>query len=384
VKEVMMSRITAKDLGELTQSGTGAGRVLSVYLDVDQSKAANLNRRFEQAFESRIQLIGRKFEEEYEQADFMRCVDDVRKLLSQYEPHARSLVIFARSTGPMWFREVSVDVGTEVHWGVSPYLHPLVEALDEFEPYIVALTDRAHARIFTVRLGTIEKQAEIYALGTVRHLKTSGMDHLYSQSHIQRKADENILAHLKRVVEVLEHVRNVNATARIVLAGNAEAMSELFRLMPKTLRGRVAGSAVMPGNAKQGEILESTVALARRAERVQELEKVDRLLTSSAKSDKAVVTFPLTLQAFNEDRVRELVYAEGFAAAGGVCETCHVLFPSDNINCEICGMPVKSADDLIENSIAAALAVGAAVEQVRGPAAEKLRNAGGIGAFLRF
>src|SRR6476660_8976521 len=89
-KEVTMSRITAKDLGELRESGTGAGRVLSVYLDVDQSKAANLNRRFENAFESRIQLIGRRFEEECEQSDFTRCVEDVRKLLLTYEPHARS------------------------------------------------------------------------------------------------------------------------------------------------------------------------------------------------------------------------------------------------------------------------------------------------------
>src|SRR5437773_9528202 len=109
-----MSRITAKDLGELRESRTGAGRVLSVYLDVDQSNAANLNRRFVGAFESRIQLIGRRFEEEYEQSDFTRCVDDIRKLLSTYEPHRRSLVIFARSTGPIWFREVNVDVGTDI------------------------------------------------------------------------------------------------------------------------------------------------------------------------------------------------------------------------------------------------------------------------------
>jgi peptide subunit release factor 1 (eRF1) len=215
-------------------------------------------------------------------------------------------------------------------------------------------------------------------------LKASGTDHLYSQSHIQRKADENVLAHLKRVVEVIGHLGTVNPTARVVLAGNAQAVSELFRLMPKTFRGRIAGSAVMRGNASEQEILESTLALARRAERVQELEKVDRLLTAAAKADKAVVTVPRTLQAFNEDRVRELVYAEGFSAAGGVCETCDVMFASDDVNCEICGIPVKSADDLVENTVAVALTAGAAVEQVRGPAAEKLRNAGGIGAFLRF
>ena len=140
----------------------------------------------------------------------------------------------------------------------------------------------------------------------------------------------------------------------------------------------------MPANAPDAEILESTLVLAGRAERVQELEKVERLLTAAEKHDKAVVSFPRTLQAFNEDRVRELVYAEGFSAAGGVCENCHVMFPSDDMNCEVCGMPLKSADDLIENTISAALAAGAGIEQLRGPAAEKLRTAGGIGAFLRF
>ncbi len=379
-----MSGITAKDLGDLREARASAGRVLSIYLDVDQSKAANLSRGFESAFESRIQLIARGFEEEYEQADFLHCVEDVRKLLSSYEPHTHSLVVFASSTGPIWFREVNVEVGTEVHWGAAPYLHPLVEVLDEFETYIVVVADRAHSRVFTVRLGTIEKQAEIHALGTVRHLKTSGTDHLYSQSHIQRKADGNVLSHFKRVVEVLDHVANLNPVSRLVLAGNAEATSELFRLLPKSFRGRVAGSAMISGNAAEREILGATLALASRAERLQEMEKVERLMTSAAKGDKAVVTFPETLNAFNEDRVRELVYAEGFSAAGGICKGCQVMFPSDDVNCEICGMPVKPADDLIENAIGVALADGAVVEQLRGPAAVKLRAVGGIGAFLRF
>jgi peptide chain release factor subunit 1 len=380
-----MSMITAKDLGDLREAKAGAGRVLSVYLDVDQSKAANLNWKFEAAFESRIQLIGRRFEEEYEDSDFLRCVADVRKLLRFYEPHGRSLVVFARSTGPVWFREVNVEVGTEVHWGAAPYLHPLVEALDEFEPYVVVLADRAHSRVFTVHLGTIVKQAEIHALGAVRHVKSSGTDHLYSQSHSERRAAANIVSHFKRVIEVLEHVENLKSTtARFILAGNAEAISELFRLLPKPMRSRVAGSAVMAANAPEGEILEGTLALARRAERAQELEKVERLLTSAAKGDRAIVTIPFTLQALNEDRVRELVYAEGFSATGGVCENCRMLFPSDDMNCEVCDTPVTPADDLIEDTISAALAAGAAVEQLRGTAADELRAAGGMGAFLRF
>lgn len=379
-----MSRITVKDLGDLQESKTGAGRVLSVYLDVDQAKVANLNRGFEAAFESRIQVIGRAFEEEYEQSDFGRCLADVRKLLSSYEPHGQSLVIFAKSTGPVWFREVNVSIGTEVRWGAAPYLHPLIEALDEFQTYMAVVTDRSHSRVFTVKLGTLEKQAEIHALGLVRHLKTAGTDHLYSQSHNQRKADENSLSHLKRVVEIIDHVANLNPFARLVLAGNAEATSELFSLLPKALRGRVCGFTMMSASAPEKEVFERTVGSVRRAERDQETAKVERLVTSAAKAEKAVLGVAETLNAFNQRRVRELVYAEGFSAIGGICERCQVMFPSDDVNCDICGMPVKPADDLIESAVGVALDEGAAVEQLRGPAAERLRAIGGIGAFLRF
>jgi hypothetical protein len=379
-----MSKITSKDLGDLQVSSAGEGRVLSVYLDVDQSKAANLNRGFERAFESKIKTISRRFEEEYEESDFARCVQDLRKLLSAHEPRARGLVAFVRSAGPVWFRDVNVGLATEVYWGPSPYLHPLIEVLDEFEPYVVVVADRAHSRVFMVRLGSIEMKAEIQAFGFVHHLMSAGTDHLYSQSHLQRKADEHVLAQLKRVIQVVEHVISANPGSRLILAGNAGATSELFRLLPKSMRKRVAGSAVISAAAPEKEILERTLALAGRAERVQEWEKVERLVTSAAKNGKAVVTLAETLKAFNEHRVSEFVYAEGFSAEGGMCEGCRRLFPSDDVTCNICGAPVKPAEDLIETMTGAVLAEGASVEQVRATAAERLREAGGVGAFLRF
>ena len=60
------------------------------------------------------------------------------------------------------------------------------------------------------------------------------------------------------------------------------------------------------------------------------------------------------------------------------------MFPSPTMNCEFCGLPVKLADDLIDAAIGLALAEGSRIEQLRGTGAEKLRAAGGIGAFLRF
>jgi peptide subunit release factor 1 (eRF1) len=355
-----------------------------VYLDIDQSKAANINRGFETAFESRIKEISRTFEEEYEQQDFDACAAKVRRLLSSYEPRALGLVCFVRSTGSIWFRELNVPVETEVRWGQTAHVQQFVEALDEFETYAVAVVDRSHGRVFTVKLGEIELRAEIHAMHGVGHIKTTGADHLYSQSHFQRKADEHTLSQLKRVAEVLEDLNRFHPFERVVLIGSTEATSALFRLLHKSMRGRAIASGVLSANASESQILQEVLFLARKAERSQELAKAQRLITAAAKDQKAVAALADTIQALNGKRVRELVYSAGFTATGGRCEPCEAIFVSDMANCEFCGLPVKPIDDLVEAAIDSALAKGAGVEQLRGEAAEKLRSAGGIGAFLRF
>src|SRR5947207_6464434 len=131
--------ISKTDLAPITEYKTAVGRVLSVYLDVDQAHAENLNRKFEAAFESKIKELGRSFEEEYEQRDFEACVSEVRKVLKASEPRARGLVIFARSTGSIWMRELNVPVATELFWSATAHVQTFLEELDEFETYGVVL-----------------------------------------------------------------------------------------------------------------------------------------------------------------------------------------------------------------------------------------------------
>jgi peptide chain release factor subunit 1 len=376
--------ISKTDLDNLNEYRCAPGQVLSVYLDTDQSTAANRNRGFEVAFEAEVKAIQKGFGKDCEDRAFNGAVSRVRDLLATYKPGTHGLVIFARSDGPLWFRGLNVPIATEVRWGQTVYLQQFLEVLDEFQPYGVVLVDKSRGRIFTVALGQIERHGDIYALRGVRHVKTTGTDHLYSQSHFQCAADEYELSYLKRVVEVLEHVANTRRFDRLILAGANETTSNLFHVLPKSLRARVVSSAVLSANAPERDILNLVLALADKAERQQEMEKAEKLITSAAKGNRAVTTVPDTLQALNEKRVRELVYAEGFAVAGGICEGCQAVFPSDTMNCDLCGLPVKSTGDLLEFVVAAALAEGSTIEQLRGEAAEKLRGRGGIGAFLRF
>jgi peptide subunit release factor 1 (eRF1) len=369
--------ITKSDLEVLNGYKTETGRVLSVYLDVDQSRAANLNRKFELAFEAKVKEMGKS------EQDFQECADEARKIIAAYHPRGRGLVLFTRSTGSVWMRELNVPVATEIYWGTSAHVKEFVEALACFDTYGVVLTDRSRSRIFTVKLGTITRHADIHAMSGTRHLKTAGTDHLYSQSHLQRKADEHVLSHLKRVVEVLEHVSHVNVFDRLILAGASAATSELFKLLPKSMRAKVVASITLATTASESQILEEILFIARKAEEKRDIDKAEMLITASAKGHNAVKQLSDTLQALNEKRVRELVYAHGFKASGGICDDCHAVFPNDTANCDFCGRPLKPSDDLVETAIGMAIAEGAAVEQFRGEAAETFKKAGGIGAFLR-
>ena len=122
--------ITKAELEVLNEYKAGAGRVLSIYLDVDQSNNANLNRKFEVAFEARVKGIGRSFEEEYEQRDFEESVAEARKVVAAYEPRARGLVMFTRSTGSIWMRELNVPVTTEIFWGAAAHVKQFLVALE--------------------------------------------------------------------------------------------------------------------------------------------------------------------------------------------------------------------------------------------------------------
>src|SRR5262245_2300213 len=272
--------ISKMDLAPMNEYKAEVGRVLSVYLDVDQSIASNLNRRFEAAFQAKVNGLAHTFEEEYERRDFETCVAEVRKALECYEPRGRGLVMFARSAGSMWMRELNVPVTTEIFWGAAPHIQQFLEALDEFETYGVVLSDRCHSRIFTAKLGVLEKFADIHALRTVGHVKTTGTDHFYSQSHLQRKADEHALSHLKHVVELLEHLSKIHPFDRLVLAGATDTTSELFRLLPKIMRNKVIASATLPVKAAESRILEEVFLLGRKAERACEVQKVEALITA--------------------------------------------------------------------------------------------------------
>jgi peptide subunit release factor 1 (eRF1) len=377
--------ITRDDLeGLARREARPESPVLSVYLDTDQSRAANINRGFEAELKARLRQIEQQLDGE-ELKEFGADAGRIIRFIEDYREPKRGLVIFCDASEDFfWMRALNVRVRSGVWWGEMPYLRPLFETIDEYERYGLVLTDRAHARLFTIFLGEIEEHKEAFAEAEVTRIKAPGTERARSQMNLQRKADEHARWHLKRVAEMAARLAQSHAFDRLILAGPVEATTELYGLLSKRLRARVARRLSLPVEASEQRVLEETLKVEEEIARGREAQLVEELITAASKRERAVLGIDATLLALQEGRIWQLIYADGFAPHGGECTGCGTLVAEEQDACAYCGAKARAVADLIERAAERVFDLGGKVEDVRGPAAARLQEAGSVGAFLHF
>ncbi|HEX4997959.1 MAG TPA: hypothetical protein VFY29_07025 [Terriglobia bacterium] len=378
--------MTQSDLTLLfSRNHGGQPSVLSVYLDVDQSKQVNLHRRFEDTFKKMALKARKAISDRPERDRFTDAAQHIQEFLEVYWPERKSLAAFYDATdGFFWLKELDFSVPDQARWGSEAFLQPLIAGLDQLENYGVALIDRASWRLFVVLLGRIrEIRRHEIPTGSVRHIKTAGTDHSESSSGIQRKADNQIRRHLAGLAKEMDNLAKTEKLRRFILAGTPEITAEFRGLLPTRLRSLVMGEVVLAGGATPAEVLAATRPVADKYEHDTEVEKVNKLVTTAAKKGKAVVGLTNTLKAVNADRVWELLYCDGIIARGYECRECASLFSTRPTRCAYCGARLEPVGNIIERAVEHAMRRHARIEVVTGPANETLKEAGGVGAFLK-
>jgi len=376
--------ITPSDVDMLAERKALPGSpVLSVYLDLDQSKAVNLNRGFETALENMLRAVEAGLQPRQLES-FDADAGAARRYVSDLEPGAQGLILFSdASENFFWAREVKVDLRNRARWNDTPYLAPLLEIIDDHERYGVVLLDKEHARLFTVFIGEIEEHHDAIAPAPVRRYKASGTDHILSESRFQNKADAHVHWHAKHVAELLDKLVDQYSFDRLLLGGPVEATSELQHLLSKRVRNRVVERLSIPVKANAQEVLKAALDAEERVERRLEAQIVEQLIVGDAHHPSAL-GLDAAVRALCEQKVCRLIYADGFTPAGGQCSNCGMLFTRTAGSCDYCGSPVKAADDFLESMVEKVLAQNGKVERVSGDAATRLKHAGSIGAVLRF
>ena len=377
--------ISYDDVRELQQYlSSPDSLVLSLYVNIDQSNAANLNRGFETAVENFFrQMLETQIATDNNRPKFEAETDRVLRFLRNYTPKGKGLVIFSDSSHDFWWqRDLQVSVPTEARWSSRPWVRPLFEVIEDHDRFIVVLMDKQRARILSVDAEGMQQQAEILSDVPNKH-STTGSDHIMSQGQMERDHTKHIKWHAKHVADELAVIVERKKLSRIVIGGPVEATSLFTNELPKRLQQMIIGSVAVPLDANYERLVSEIRAIQQKSEHEDEARMVEAMITGAMKNDRAVIGLSDTLLAIQEQRVYCLVVAKDYHVEGKECESCHVLLEAGVEACLFCGGKALPVPDLINRASHRVLDQAGKVQMVAGAAADKMAGIG-IGAILRF
>ena len=302
----------------------------------------------------------------------------VAGLLTDLKPTGPGLLLFSsEEAGRLeeWFLPSPVQDHVRVGPGLD--VLPLMDALDEHEPVVVAFVEKERSRIVLVGAGRV-MDAEHEAANVPGRSKAGG----WAATRHQRHAEAHWEHHLRDSAEDLRLFLGEHPSNRVVLGGPTEALGFFRNHLHSDVAGRVVGELHIDAHATDAAIAAQVLPLAEAAEREGESKLVDELITRAEKNAGAVAGLGAALHALNDHNVDVLVLDPEVPQPARYCPACDLLWGQESITCPRCDgatTAVEGRQELPRHVLRQQLRL----ELVHGAPAEKLRGHGGAGAILR-
>jgi len=371
--------ISRKELERLAALRSDEG-VLSVYLKMDPQLRYDPNQAAAK-FKGALKRFQHTTADENLASVAEREKDRVLRFLEQGPPRGRGLAIFSSEPSDIW-EVVPLDVMLPTYVSVDTTTNTalLMQVLDEYPRFVVAVVQRDHAAIYTSQQEVAAEEADIESIVPGRHDQGG-----WAQARFQRHIEFHVERHLKKVVDEIEELFYDRPFNRLVVGGSEEAVNEFIEMLPEPLSRRVVGTfSVDLKHQTEEEVLDQARRVLREEERRSEKELIERIVSSAESGGRGIVGIEPTISAVREGRVHILAIAEGATAEGWECHSCDY-FTSETLDrCPLCSSDGKAIPDVIERVAEKAYGTGARVEIVFGEAREWLLARGGLGAVLRY
>lgn len=312
---------------------------------------------------------------------------DLERLTDPTAPgRGRALFVALGEDEPTRFA-CQMPLPNRVVYGEDPFIHPLLELLDEGQATGVVIASEAEVVIWEWRLGELEQLEQLIASESLEapH-ERSGPVSAASERRSTTPAREQRQARERDRVQQL--MRNAAAEAarqasergweRILISGGERLTDLVATELENGAFALVRDRRNLIGRSRaqlEAEVTEVLVAdhREREARLVQEL-------AEAAGAGKATLGLSDVLGALNEGRVRHLIYDPHVRYTGSVGSDGR-LYPAGEMPPG--GAQTAEETRLTERLVERALATDARVSPVEG-AAERLAEAEGIGALLRW
>jgi Bacterial archaeo-eukaryotic release factor family 10 len=380
----MARTVTWDELRDLAGFEAENGFAISVYLDLDPRlvpTSGDAQTRLNSLLDGAAKENGGRGRElTHQQRLALR--DDLDRIRRYFEAEferngAHGLAIFCAGLDNVWrplpLTEVVPD-GIKV--GQLLYLAPLVPLVGRGEGALVLVVSREQGRFYRLAAGRLEDIADRFDEQPRRHDQGG-----WAQARLQRRADELVHDHLKRVADELDRFVRRLRKPQVVVITNEETRSEFVELLSRDARGTIAGVAHAEAHSHPRELLAVAAPVLERWQAEKETEVVDRWRDELGRNGRATSGWEATLEAASDARVALLLFREGANHHARRCPACGRL-SVDGSKCPLDGTQLDESKDGLDLAVHQTLAHGGRVWAVRHR--DDLDAGGGIGALLRF
>ena len=365
--------------------------VLSVYVDARpgtlRTASIDIENRITE-LERRIVGDGSQERSRAIREGIARLEAEIDRLTNPEEP-GRGRIMFAAMTDG-WLRRVSTQLPlpNRVVLDRGPFIHPLLELLDEGAPAGVVLASRTEARLLEWRLAELiplhDMQAEVPG---PRHERSGPVGSRPASRHgtptgEQRNARERDLASrfFERVATAASRLARERGWDRILVSDGEQHTDSLVAALPPALRATALRDHRLLVRLDLATVEAIVTERVRAAHAELENQLIGRVRELAHGAGAAALGLSEVVGALNQARVAHLVYDPFFRYRGSVAGD-GTLYAED----ETALTPAATADPrLTERIVERALETGARVSPVEGAAADGLAEADGIAAVLRW
>ncbi|MCP2621635.1 hypothetical protein NLB33_02065 [Mycolicibacterium smegmatis] len=373
----VLERLDLDTIRELSQRTDRLG-VVSLYFNADptqnlQVQAIDLRNRY--------RLLQRRME-----ADGSQRYRDVAAALERRRPLIETLI-----TGVTSGRGRIMFIGLDGDWTVhfecmmpvtnrvvlddGPFIHPLVEVLDEGRPAGVVVISADDARLLEWRLGQLQEISRIaQPFGHAPHERAGQM-----REQRQARERDGMQRFVTQVTATATDLAEERGWERIVVSGGQRWTEPAKTRFGPPLRGKVLVDRGL-GGLDDAALTAAVTARLHRQHKYDEQQLLDYLCDAGGTGDVALGLSEVAA-ALNAGRVDHLVYDPAVRYVGSVGADGSLYADG-----EIAPHSHAATKDsrFTERLVDRALATGARISPVEGAAGAVLKDAAGVAAVLRW
>src|SRR3954454_25115032 len=359
VRSMQTNQLSPDTVRRLAELRPDAGKVVSIYLNLDPTEFASGPARAT-AINSLLDQAARTAREE--DPAVREDVERVRELFKTFDfQGAHGVAVFA--CGPEDLLEVIKlprTVENAVVIDESPYVEPLAD-VQAAAVYGVVLVNRQTARIFRGSRDHLEEVARVDDQVHRRHDQGG-----WSQARYQRSVDKEAHDHLKNTTEELLRRHKRRAFDALFVAAPEAIYNEFCAELHPYLSERVTGRIEIDvENTQADDVQRAAEEAIAGYERKLEKETLDRLMAGAGSGGRAATGLEDTLNALNEQRVEALLLQDNFDGAGVCCPQCGWLGTSCAAAYPADGTATVERDDVTDPPVRRAIPQSAQVVVVR-------------------